>query len=479
MPYASRQALLLLAVAVYCLLVLPRMLSYGMFLDGITYASIARNMADHYGSFWQPYYTATAYPVFYEQPPLGFWLQSWAYRLFGDSVYIEAWWGFLTGALILVGLRSIWRCNTPRDYALAGAWFPILLFVIIPMTSWILSNNMLENTMTVFIMASVCSCLLSLKSPKKSLSLLYGLLAGFNTFLAFLIKGPVALFTLVVPLLSTIVMEERYSKVILINFYIVFAFSASMAIMLLMSHESLYFLTQYFQSQVIASLYGERGRVSSRFNVLYFIGRDIAVPLVFGGLLQVFVNKLGKATTWPINHRLLLYYLCIALVGSVPIFISPQQRRWYVFPSFPFYALAIATLFNNMALTLERMISQNKNMYRHTLNISVIVIGSSILLMFLGKQYLGRDKDFHNDFSIQPLTIEEREILSVYPESMEFKWDLVANMQRQFKASLVKHPGHKYLLSTVENKHSEHIPSTYQFLHPEKPKKYLVFKLAE
>jgi hypothetical protein len=57
------------------------MLSYGMFLDGITYASMARNMAQNSGSFWRPYYTATVAPRFYDQSPSGFWLQSWAYRL--------------------------------------------------------------------------------------------------------------------------------------------------------------------------------------------------------------------------------------------------------------------------------------------------------------------------------------------------------------------------------------------------------------
>ena len=62
----TRYSLWCLAVSLYCLLVLPRLLSYGMFLDGVTYASIARNMAENYGSFWQPYYTATVYPTFYE-----------------------------------------------------------------------------------------------------------------------------------------------------------------------------------------------------------------------------------------------------------------------------------------------------------------------------------------------------------------------------------------------------------------------------
>ena len=140
MPYTSRHLLLFLALAVYCLLVLPRMLTHGMFVDGLTYASIARNMAENYGSFWRPYYTATVYPTFYEHPPLGFWLQSWMYRLCGDVVYLEALWGFVAGALILLGLGQVWRYNKPQNSTLAGSWFPILLFVIIPMTSWILSN---------------------------------------------------------------------------------------------------------------------------------------------------------------------------------------------------------------------------------------------------------------------------------------------------------------------------------------------------
>ena len=49
MPRARRHALVFLVISLYCLLVLPRMLSYGMFMDGVVYASIARNMAENYG----------------------------------------------------------------------------------------------------------------------------------------------------------------------------------------------------------------------------------------------------------------------------------------------------------------------------------------------------------------------------------------------------------------------------------------------
>ena len=477
MPHTSRSILLLLAVSVYCLLVLPRMLTSGMFVDGVTYASIARNMAENDGSFWRPYYTATVYPTFYEHPPLGFWLQSWAYRLCGDSVYVEAWWGCLAGVLILVGLGSVWRYTSPQGYPLAGTWFPILLFVMIPMTSWILSNNMLENTMTVFIMASVCASLLSLKSSKKSLSIFYGLLSGFNTFLAFLVKGPVSLFTIIIPLVAIIKKEEILKKICLTNICILFAFLLSIAIVLVNNDDALYALRQYVNEQIIASIHGTRDVSRSPFNVLYAIFREMLVPVIAAGLLTGVMARRKQIAMCSIHYRLLFYYLCIALIGSLPLLISSKQMRWYVFPSLPFYTLAIAVAFNDIGLSLEKLLNQHKNICKNIRNFSLCLLIVALIFMFLGKNYPGRDKDFHHDFSMQPLHIEEREMISVSPEDLARRWSLVANMQRKFKASLVKDFGHTYLLTTTAYEHTEDISSMYTLLHPPHPQKYLLFRL--
>ena len=450
-----------------------------MFLDGITYASIARNMAENYGSFWRPYYTDTVAPIFYEHPPLGLWLQSWAYRLCGDVVYVEALWGFCAGVLILLGLGSIWRCHTPQGYALAGTWFPILLFIIIPMTPWILSNNMLENTMTVFVMTSVYSCLLSLREKKQLLSLFYGLLSGLNTFFAFLVKGPVALFTLIVPLISIIQREEKFSKILLTNFCVIFAFLVSMAIMLTMIDESSSFFSHYFGRQIMDSLYGKREVAASRFNMLYIVCREIVVPLLLCGFLTFFIYRSRGISIQSINYRRFLYYLCIALISSLPLLISPKQRRWYVFPSLPFYALAIASIFNDIALEVEQWLNQNKKLCSGILKFPMLIFPASLLLMFLGKNHVGRHADFYNDFSMQPLHIGERATISVYPGTLETQWSLVANMQRTFKASLTKAPGHTYILSTTEYKNSEEISAMYKLFHPEHPKQYILFKLKD
>src|SRR5437870_2721156 len=270
----TRYSLLCLAVSLYCLLVLPRLLSYGMFLDGVTYASIARNMAENYGSFWQPYYTATVYPTFYEHPPLGFWLQSWAYRLCGDSRYVEAWWGCGIGTLLLVVLAGIWRCLTPQDDVVAGAWFPSMLFIVMPMTSWALANNMLENTMTCFILLSVLLCLLSLKNPTMFFSCLYGILSGLSMFCAILIKGPVALFPLAVPLLSMLNDAKKIRKVSTITIILLMTLLVSFGLTLSANTAAVHFFKRYVSRQVLASITSAPATTMSRFNVFTVVSRE-------------------------------------------------------------------------------------------------------------------------------------------------------------------------------------------------------------
>ena len=479
MAHASRSSLLFLALSVYCLLVLPRMLSHGMFIDGVAHASIARNMAENYGSLWRPYYTATVYPIFYEQPPLGFWLQAWAYRLCGDAAYVEALWGFVVGALILVGLGGIWRCLRPQGVAVSGTWSPMVLFVIMPMTSWAFSNNMLENTMTFFIVISVYFCMVSLKNPQVLSSLSYGILSGVCIFLAVLVKGPVAIFPIAVPFISMISEGKKLLRVVVTTFILVTTLVLAFGLMFSLRTESAHFLKRYWHQQVLASITGERETSASHFNILQVVSRENLVPLLAAGMLTAAMYRLRKTTVSAIQYRLCLYYLGIALAGSLPILISAKQKRWYAFPSLPFYSLAIAVVFNDVALALERFIGENKRRCKYSTLFSSMILCIAVFLMFLEKNALGRDKDFHRDFSEQSLIIAERSIISVYPKSLAMHWSLVANMQRKFKASLAETLAHDYLLTTTEYLHSEHIPSKYKRIPPFYAKKYIVFRLAD
>jgi hypothetical protein len=479
MPRARRHALVFLVISLYCLLVLPRMLSYGMFMDGVVYASIARNMAENYGSFWQPYYTATVFPIFYEHPPLGFWLQSWAYRLCGDSVYVEAWWGCCVGTLLLLVLTGIWRCLTPQGYALAGAWFPIMLFIVTPMTSWAVANNMLETMMTFFILLSVLLCLLSLKNPTIFFSCLYGTLSGLSMFCAILIKGPVALFPLAVPVLSMMHDAKKIIKGSTTAIILLMTLIVSFGLMLSTNTASVRFFKRYVSQQVLASVTGASATWTSHFDVLTVVSRESLVPLLVGGTLAATLYRLRQTVIFPIHSRLFLYYLGIALAGSLPILISVKQRRWYAFPSLPFYVMAIAVVFHDAALALERLVHSNKNIEKNIIILSSIILCIAVCLMFVEKNAIRRDKDFHTDFSKQNVALEERKIISVYPTHLATNWTLVANMQRKFRASLSEHFGQEYLLTTTDYMDSEYISSHYTRITPFNTKKYVFFKLHD
>jgi 4-amino-4-deoxy-L-arabinose transferase-like glycosyltransferase len=479
MPHAHRHALVFLAISLYCLLVLPRLLSYGMFVDGITYASIARNMAENYGSFWQPYYTATIYPTFYEHPPLGFWLQSWAYRVCGDSVYVEAWWGFWVGTLILMSLAGIWQCLTPQAYALAGTWFPLVLFIVTPMTSWALANNMLENTLTCFILLSVWLCLLSLKNPTIFFSGLYSILAGLSMFCAILIKGPVGLFPLAVPLISTIYIANKTRKVFTIFIILIITLTIAFGLMLSTNAASLHFFKRYIDEQALASITGTREISTSRFDVLLVVGREHLVPLLVGGLLTTTVYRLRQVTLSSINYRLFLCYIGIALAGSLPILLSAKQRRWYAFPSFPFYAMAIAVVFNDVALSFEGIFDKNRKRIKNLAMLAIFFLCISIYFMLFEKKSLRRYATFHHDFSMKSIHIKEREIVSVYQDKLIKNWSLVANMQRSFKASLSENIGHKYLLTTTEKGISEDLSAKYIKINNDSAQEYLLFELHD
>jgi hypothetical protein len=52
-------------------------------------------------------------------------------------------------------------------------------------------------------------------------------------------------------------------------------------------------------------------------------------------------------------------------------------------------------------------------------------------------------------------------------------------MQRRFKASLSRDLGYTYLLSTTAYKDAAEIGTRYEAVQPDRPKKYILFKLKD
>ncbi len=141
--------------------------------------------------------------------------------------------------------------------------------------------------------------------------------------------------------------------------------------------------------------------------------------------------------------------------------------------------MAIAVVFNEVAVALERLVDDNKSMSKNIAIFSSIILGIAIYFMSAEKNSFRRDKDFHADFSENHIAIEGRKIISVYPKNLATNWTLVANMQRKFKASLSENFGQEYLLTTTDYIDSDYISSRYKRIPPFHAKKYVLFKLDD
>ena len=143
----------ILTAAALAAAILPRLAQRGMFVDGVTYASIARNLSEGRGSFWAPSYTATIYPQFHEHPPFGFWLQSLWFRVLGDHLFVERAYSLAAaiGTALLIAL--IWRrlnAATARDPG-GFEWLPILFWIVVPVVSWAIVGNLLEVSLSALL----------------------------------------------------------------------------------------------------------------------------------------------------------------------------------------------------------------------------------------------------------------------------------------------------------------------------------------
>jgi len=122
--------LLLLSLSFLLLLLSPYLFSYGMFFDGIIYSAVSRNLAIGFGSLWKPAYSLTLGREFYGHPPVGFWIQSVVYRLFGEALWLDKAYTLLVGGVNLVLFYVLYGLLRRRGDP--GFWAPLLLLSTFP-----------------------------------------------------------------------------------------------------------------------------------------------------------------------------------------------------------------------------------------------------------------------------------------------------------------------------------------------------------
>lgn len=333
------KALELATVVAVAAVALPRALSQGMFFDGLTYAAIARNLSLGFGTQWAPAWLGEGHP-FFEHPPLMLWLEAIAFRIAGDHWYVEK----ICSAAVLVFTVLALRAAFRETRSSIGVWLPVLLFWVMPSSNWSAVNNMLDPLQALFGLLAVNSLLSGMREPSRlPLAVISGALW---MVLALLTKGPVGFFPLATPALYALVMRNTPARrAVLATIGVLALVSAVLAVILVLQPEGKAFFHEYLTRQLFASLSGRRSGSTSHFNTAVLA--TILTELEFSALLAAIavVAARVRTGTWvglrPSREAVL--FLAVGASASVPIVVSPDFVSYYLLPSYPFYALGIAS----------------------------------------------------------------------------------------------------------------------------------------
>jgi len=331
-----RPLIFLLLLAAF--LLLPSMASVGMFMDGTIYAAISRNLADGLGSAWAPHFSEELFPVFREHPPLVFWLQSMLFRALGDSYLTERAYDLVVVVTTAVLMIALWRrlvAACRLDSLAAYWWLPLLLWVVVPKWSWTYRNNMLESTLTMFCLAAVLLLLAGLRSTDTRGSAIRTSAAALATLLAFLAKGPVALFVLAAPLLlGPAVAGVGWRRALLFTVALWAGFAVLLGLLLAWpdAHEM---LAAYWHKQVA----GRSGISASDAGMVIELAKKAAVMLLVLLGLRAWTGRRGRGGWLKPVAAPALSMLVIGLSASLPLLLGDLDSAHYLVPALPFFAI--------------------------------------------------------------------------------------------------------------------------------------------
>lgn len=344
------------------LMYFPRLTDYGLFMDGSIYGAVSHNMALGDGSFWSPVFhnpyalQGVKPPIFYEHPPLMYWMESWFFRLFGDGFWVEGLYGTVILVLHILVLTFFYRMLTARKFSIYAAWPVILLWYSVPSISWSFPENMLDNSLSLWALLSVMVVFVSVRRDHFLWAVLGGILMG----LAVLVKGPLGFFPLAsiglywLASLWTQAKGFRYPFFRALYKTVAFAFGfAIVGVNLYILPEAREFMSRYLYQQVIPSVLGQRemdNSWSSHLSILQDVVVEYAPVYMFALFLWVVfrLRKKRRDTGLPLislseknRGRFSLWLFLVWLSATLPIALSAKSHSFYLISGVPYLALSV------------------------------------------------------------------------------------------------------------------------------------------
>lgn len=403
----------------------------GMFMDGMMYATVSRNLAAGDGTFWDLHFSRTLFSGFHEHPPLAFWMESLFFRLFGDHFYTERIYSFVTFAANTVLFTALWKWALPGKDGNSTAWFPLLLWLSVYSITWGFNNNMLENTMMLFTSASaLCIVRSTQKNRWAALAL-----AGFCLFLAFLSKGFTGLYLWALP--AVLFLFTRYGtfkRAVADSLWLLACTLLPLGLVWLFSAEGRYGILSYFELQVVKSVSSVK-TTEYRTYILERWFMEMLPAICITALLAVYaaVRKAGPGKR---EKRLAAACIAIGFCGILPIMVSLKQRTFYINTAFMWFCFAAALWVSPLLLRFMDRLSASVRWRRAAAVAGPLALLSAVAWCAAGFGQVRRDRELLHDAREITASVPSGSILGVGMPYHE-DWSLYAELYREGRVSLL------------------------------------------
>ena len=464
-------SLYFIVVGAFLLFISGNFLSEGLSHVGMDNAVVAQRMSEGFEDFWLPSLSAPGNPDRSNYMPLGYWIESVWYRIFGSSSFMaEKIYSVLTYFIIAALMIWIW---TLLGQSRRVGWLPLMCWITIPIVSWSATNNLLESTMTMFVLLSVVFLLKAGRAsfisqtrlalgkktgPYRLSRTAWVVLAALMMELAFLVKGFAGLFPIFFPFLYWIIVRrERILFPVFSTGVILVIWMVTIFVAILVSPDIYHHLYNYLHHQLIGGVLHVQ-TVTSHFYILYVLLLQGFIPLMLTAIICIirlksrpfyrylfFWRHTKKLTAEQIERsRQGWFFLAVGVSGILPIMLGLKQQDFYIVPTLPFFAIAMACLLYNLIEDwLERI---NKTAKRVLAAMAVILFGSGLLLNINSLNKINSNQVLLNDMRQILPYLSHGEVISVTDEVMSA--DEVAEYFYRYKnVTFDTIDSHEHLLS--------------------------------
>jgi hypothetical protein len=406
----------LIAISVILGLTLPTIIQDGMFMDGMLYTCVSKNLANGIGTFWFPVFSKFGFgglTTFHEHPPLVFGIQSVFFKILGNGMYTERIYILVTILCTASLIISIWKHTNKNLGEVEIAWLPLLLWITIPVCFWSFSNNMQENTMGIFILISVLFYLKSIQNEKKAF--LYLLCSGVFIFLATFSKGIPGFFPLAAPFMYWLSTKKISFKKSILHSFFLLSIPVMIYAILISFPQAKASLSNYLLKRVLHRI-GEDPTVDSNFYILGRIVLELLIPIVI--VSCVFLLSKKKFPIKSEKKSLALFFILVGLTGVLPLMFTKVQKGFYFIPSLPFFAIGFSLLISEPVYLWSLKVLSSKFKKGLTLFSALFFCGVIIFsISNIGKK--SRDADMLNDVSEFGKVIPEFSLVNI----SEHRWN--------------------------------------------------------